>query len=924
MASLVVVESPAKAKTLGRLLGKKYVTDATYGHVRDLPESAAQIPTKFKKEAWARLGVNVEEDFEPLYVIPASKKDHVKRLKDLVKEADELILATDEDREGESISWHILELLKPKVPVKRIAFHEITKRAILEALDNPRELDINLVRAQESRRILDRLFGYQLSPVLWKKVARGLSAGRVQSAAVRLCVIRERERRRFVKAGYWDIESQYNADGKAFGGKLTRLDDSKIAIGKDFDPDKGELKADSSAVWIRDEASAQRLVDALESPWKVTKVESKPIKQRPAPPFTTSSMQQEANRKLGFSAKFTMQVAQKLYEGIDVGGERAGVITYMRTDSVTLSELALGDAERLIKSKYGDEYTTGWRKYVTKSANAQEAHEAIRPVDISKTPEDLAGSLTREEMRLYELIWNRTVASQMADARINRTSVELTADIKPGSDVPGDASTATFLSTGKQIEFPGYLRVYVEGGDDPKADMADKESILPPLTEGQTLAPTRVEPSGHETSPPARYTEASLVKKLEAEGIGRPSTYATIIDTIQARSYVEKVGNALIPTFTAFAVTELLEKHFLEYVDMKFTARLEQKLDDVADGSLDWKSYLEGFYRGGPERPGLEKKIAEEEPNIEFPALHIGDHPESGQPIIVKVGRYGPYLQTQDPKDAEGKIQASLPEGIPPADLTLEQSIDILNRKQEGPRAVGTDPETGLTIFAMTGRFGPYVQLGETPEDKDAEKPKRASLPKGMGEDEIQLPEALKLLSLPRVLGNHPESGEEILANNGRFRPYVKHGGDYRSLEPTDDVFTVDLKRALELFAQPKRGRGQAQRTVLKDFGKHPDTEEAVQLLDGRYGPYLTDGELNANLPKGADVEKMTLDDAIVVLRETGKPPKRKAKKKAGAKKKTTKKKAAKKKTTKKKATKKTAAAKKTTKKKAAASGDDE
>lgn len=913
MASLVVVESPAKAKTLSRLLGKDYVIEATYGHVRDLPESAAEIPAKFKKEKWARLGVNVDEDFDPLYVVPGSKKDHVKRLKDALKESDLLILATDEDREGESISWHVLELLKPKVPIQRIAFHEITKRAILEALENPRELDENLVRAQESRRILDRLFGYQLSPILWKKVARGLSAGRVQSAAVRMCVIRERERRRFVQATYWDIESEYDSGGKSFRGKLSRLNDSKIAIGKDFDPDTGDLKEGSTVHWLRTEADVRRLVDAFQKPWNVTKVESKPIKQRPAPPFTTSSLQQEANRKLGFSAKFTMSVAQKLYEGIEIDGERQGVITYMRTDSVTLSDLALGDAERVIKGTYGDDYHKGWRKYTTKSANAQEAHEAVRPTEIGRTPESLSRQLSRDEMRLYELIWNRTVASQMADARINRTSVEITAPFDPAL---GDFSEAVFSSSGKQIEFPGYLRVYVEGGDDPNVDMADKEHILPPLEVGQKIDPTQIDMKSHDTSPPARYTEASLVKKLEAEGIGRPSTYATIIDTIQQRRYVDKVGNALIPTFTAFAVTDLLEKHFLEYVDMKFTARLEQKLDDVADGSLDYKEYLTNFYHGGPERPGLDKRIAEEEPKIDYSEFHVGKHPDTGNDVIVKVGRYGPYLQTPDPENPEEKLIASLPMDIAPADLKIEQAIDILNKKAAGPQAVGDDPETGLPIYVLSGRFGPYVQLGETPTEKGAEKPRRASLPKGTPEDEVSLELALKLLSLPRTLGVHPETKEEIIANNGRFRPYVKHQSDYRSLEATDDVYTVTLERALELFAQPKKGRGAA-KVVLKEVGKHPDTGEQVQVIDGRYGAYITDQELNAGLPNDKKAEDLTLEEAIVILRDKGKPPKRGAKKKKVAKKKaTTKKKATKKKATKKKAT---TAKKKATKKKTSA-----
>lgn len=912
MASLVVVESPAKAKTLGRLLGKEYTTEATYGHVRDLPESAAEIPAKFKKEKWARLGVNVEEEFEPLYIVPASKKEHVKRLKDALADADQLILATDEDREGESISWHVLELLKPKIPVQRIAFHEITKRAILEALENPRELDENLVRAQESRRILDRLFGYELSPILWKKVARGLSAGRVQSAAVRLCVMRERERRAFVRATYFDIETEYEKDGKRFRGRLTRLDDKKIATGKDFVDTTGKLKSEGSVHWLETQASVQDLIDAFQEPWKISKVEAKPIKQRPAPPFTTSSLQQEANRKLNFTAKYTMQVAQRLYEGIEVGGERQGVITYMRTDSVTLSDLALGDAERVIKDKFGADYHKGWRKYTTKSANAQEAHEAIRPVEIARTPDSLARVLKRDELRLYELIWNRTLASQMADARILRTSVEIKAPFDPSL---GAFSEATFASSGKQIEFPGYLRVYVEGGDDPEADLADQEAILPPLEVGGSIEPASVEGKSHETSPPARYTEASLVKKLEAEGIGRPSTYATIIDTIQYRSYVEKQGNALVPTFTAFAVTSLLEKHFADYVDMKFTARLEQNLDDVADGSLDWKKYLEDFYHGVSDSPGLDTRITEEEPKIDYQEFEVGQHPDTGQPVVVKVGRYGPYLQTPSPENPDEKLIASLPDGIPPADLTIEQAIEIINKKQEGPRNLGTDPKSGLDVFVLTGRFGPYVQLGETPTEKDAEKPRRASLPKDQTEDSIELPLALKLLSLPRELGNHPETGEEIVAANGRFgRPYVRHQKDYRSLEPTDDVYTVTLERALELFAQPKKGRAAAQRTVVKECGKHPETGEAVEVIDGRYGLYITDGELNAGMPKDVNADDLSLEKALEILKERGKPPKRKAKKKTAAKKKTTKKAA-----TKKKATKKASSTKKaTTKKKAA------
>jgi len=880
MKSLVVVESPAKAKTLMRLLGDRtYFAEATYGHVRDLPESATEIPAKLKGTPWARLGVNVEEDFAPLYVVPASKKPHVKRLKAAMENADELILATDEDREGESISWHVLELLKPRIPVRRIAFHEITKRAILEALESPRALDENLVRAQEARRILDRLFGYQLSPLLWKKVAPKLSAGRVQSVAVRLCVMRERERRSFVASTYWDAEAEFEAGGRRFRGRLTRLDDRKIAIGKDFDPDTGGLRKGADVVWIRTEAEARALLESIDRPWKVARVESKPTRQQPAPPFTTSSLQQEANRKLGFSPKTTMQIAQRLYEGVDIDGERHGVITYMRTDSVTLSDQALAEAERVIRDLYGPTFTTGRRRYVTKSVNAQEAHEAIRPVEIARTPESLASFLDRDELRLYELVWKRTVASQMADARILRTTVEVAGPLRPGAS----AESAVFTSTGRQIEFSGYLRVYVEGADDPSAE-GEQETVLPALETGQSLEPASVEPKEHETSPPPRYTEASLVKKLEAEGIGRPSTYAVILDTIQDRGYVTKSGNTLVPTFIAFAVTELLERHFHEYVDVKFTARMERSLDEVATGTLDGREHLQRFYRGGNGTPGLESRIESEQPKIDFPSIAIGDHPRHGLPIVVRVGRYGPYLQMDDPAKPGSKVIASVPGGIPPADLTAEAAAEILDRKQEGPRRVGDDPETGLPIFAMTGRFGPYVQLGETPEGKGAGKPKRASLPKGTSPEKVTLEEALQLLSLPRDLGPHPETGEPVLVNNGRYRPYVQHGREYRSLEASDDVHTIGLDRALELLRKPPgRSRRAAPATVLRELGKDPASGADVRILDGRYGPYATDGEKNASLPKGTDPAGVTLAEAVALLREKGKPPKRRASRKAAA-----------------------------------------
>ena len=873
MSSLVIVESPAKAKTLARILGNSYTVEASYGHVRDLPAGADAIPTKFKGEPWARLGVNVQKEFEPLYVIPNDKKKYIKRLKEALADADELLLATDEDREGESISWHVVEVLKPKVPVRRIAFHEITKEAILAALESPRDIDSNLVRAQESRRILDRLFGYELSPVLWKKVQRGLSAGRVQSVAVRLCVERERERRSFRSGCYWDVEAQFAKQEQTFTARLVRVGEQRLATGKDFDPDSGELKKRSQALWVRDEQALQDLMDSWQSPWSVTSVEDKPQIRRPAPPFTTSSLQQEANRKLRFSARHTMSIAQRLYEGMDYNSDRIGLITYMRTDSVTLAGRALQEAQEVIQEKYGEAYAQGPRRYSTKTKGAQEAHEAIRPTKLSRTPDKLKKYLSHDELRLYELIWKRTVASQMAEARLRRTTVEITA---PAADV---ASQGVFTSTGTTIEFPGFLRAYVEGSDDPSADLADKEVILPNLEAGEECVPEHLEPKKRETMPPARYSEASLVKKLEAEGIGRPSTYASIIETIQNRGYVVKQNNALIPTFTAFAVTELLEKHFTELVDTSFTARMEQQLDDIAAGTLDWKDHLHSFYFGeGDEDVGLEDQIKAEEPKIEFPAIEIGTHPESGKPIVMRVGRYGPYLDLEDSEDE--RVRASVPDDVAPADLTVDEAVKMLEKAKQGAQLLGHDPESQQNVYLAHGRFGAYVQLGETPDRGSKEpKPKRASLPKDVAEQDVTLDKALLWLSLPRSLGVDPENDEEVIATSGRFGPFIKRGKDTRSLPAEDDVYSVELPRALELLAQPKgrRGRQRAQRTVLKDFGPYEGGSN-LELLEGRYGPYLTNGDLNASLPKGTDVSSLTAETASTLLRERGKPPKRRQK----------------------------------------------
>jgi len=877
MTSLVIVESPAKAKTLARILGPDYKVEASFGHIRDLPQKADEIPGNIKKEPWARLGVNVKKDFEPVYVIPAGSKKHIKRLKDLLKDADEVLLATDEDREGESISWHVVEVLKPTVPVRRIVFHEITDEAIHEALERPREINTNLVRAQESRRILDRLFGYELSPVLWKKVRTGLSAGRVQSVAVRLCVLREKERRRFKSAGYWDAKALFEKDGQPFTARLSRLGTHRLATGQDFDPATGELQRTKRVRWLKTREDVETAIAGWQAPWTVTKVEEKPITRRPQPPYTTATLQQEANRKLRFSARHTMRVAQRLYEGIEVGDDRQGLITYMRTDSMTLANRALAQAQHVIESLYGPEYTEGPRRYVTKSKGAQEAHEAIRPTEINRTPDQLRAVLTADEMKLYELIWNRTVASQMVDARLRRTTAEITAPVRSDRE-EGEAEAGLFIASGTVVEFPGFLEVKGSGSLAVASGSAEKNTLLPALRQGEACEPSSVEPRGRDTAPPARYTEAALIKKLEAEGIGRPSTYASIIETIQARGYVLKQNGALIPTFTAFAVTKLLETHFGDYVDTQFTAKMERQLDEIANGNLDWKHHLHDFYFGeGPEEMGLDRRIEKEGPSIDYPTIEIGKNPETDRGIVVKVGRFGPYL-VEDGGDGE-RTMASVPDDVAPADLTIEEAVRLLEKAKKGAQMLGHDD--GEPIYLAHGRFGAYVQLGETPErGSKAPKPKRASLPKDVKEEDVTLELALKWLSLPRSLGEDPATGEEILALSGRFGPFIKRGSDTRSLEAGDDVYTIDQERALLLLAQPKsRGRGRrSAAAVLKEFGEFSGGG-TLQLRDGRYGPYLTDGNLNASLPKGMDPEKLSAEQANEILREKGKPPKRKRKK---------------------------------------------
>jgi len=897
---LVIVESPAKARTLARFLGKKYRVEASYGHIRDLPESASDVPAEIKGKSWGRLGIDTDGEFTPYYVVPGDKKKNVTALKAAMKDASELILATDPDREGEAISWHLKELLKPKVKVRRIVFHEITEEAVKAALAEQHDIDENLVRAQESRRILDRLYGYTLSPVLWKKVQTGLSAGRVQSVAVRVIVEREEERLAFRTASYWDLEAKLRGGAIEFPATLAKIGGQRIATGKDFDS-KGALE--SSTVRLLDEKTAGELREGLmrRLPWSVSSVEEKPYTQRPSPPFTTSTLQQEANRKLGFSSERTMQIAQRLFQGMDLGGgDLEGLISYHRTDSTTLSQKALVEAQHAVVELYGADFHKGPRQYQTKVRNAQEAHEAIRPTDFRRTPASLERILESDEMRIYDLIWKRAVASQMADAKLLRTSVEITGET-------GNGTPATFNASGKAIEFAGYLRAYVEGSDDPSAELLEQDTVLPKLSVGdQVWSPDKLDQDlillgldakGHQTSPPARYTEASLVKKLEEEGIGRPSTYAPTVATIQRRGYITRQGKALVPSFTAFAVTRLLRNHFGDYVDLAFTAEMEEILDKISNGEKDWLVFLAEFYRGDGKHPGLEHLVEDKGQAIEYPIIELGIDPESNLPIRVRIGRYGPFLQMGS--QADGGPRASLPEDLAPADLTLDKAIALLKAKAQGPKSLGVDPASSQHVYIMHGRFGAYVQLGETPEDRDI-KPRRASLGRDHTEDTITLDVALKLLSLPRELGVG-EDGEAILANVGRFGPYVKQGSEFRSLEDTDDVYAVTLERAKELLAQPKKSgrRQRAEPKELKALGKHPDSGDNVRILDGRYGPYVTDGTTNASVPKGTQVEAVTMSAAVELLAaragmsKSKKPARGRKAAKAPAKKKAAKKKSA-------------------------------
>ncbi len=923
---LVIVESPAKAKTISGYLGPGYVVEASFGHVRDLPRNAADVPAKYKGEPWARLGVDVDNGFHALYVVSPDRRQQISKLTKLAKEVDEILLATDEDREGEAIAWHLVETLKPKVPVKRMVFHEITKPAIQAAVANPREIDRDLVDAQEARRILDRLYGYEVSPVLWKKVMPKLSAGRVQSVATRIVVERERQRMAFRTAEYWDILATL-AVGKAgegprtFNATLIALDGDRIATGKDFEPTTGRVRPGAGVVHL-DEGGARGLAARLaDRPFTVTRVEEKPYRRRPYAPFITSTLQQEAARKLRFSSQQTMRTAQRLYE--------SGYITYMRTDSVNLSETAIAAARRQIVELYGERSVPPEpRRYTGKVKNAQEAHEAIRPAgDNFRTPGEVRNELSVEEYKLYELIWRRTIASQMTDAVGSSVSVRIRAVSSTGEE-------ADFGATGKTITDPGFLRAYVESSDDENAEAEDAERRLPTLVKDQPLTAEELAAQGHHTQPPARYTEASLVKALEELGIGRPSTYASIMQTIQDRGYVFKRGQAMIPSFLAFAVVGLMERHYPRLIDYDFTASMENELDEIAGGDHAAVDFLTAFYFGTTNgagdqdiaRSGGLKKLVTENLS-EIDARSVNSIPlftdDEGREVVVRVGRYGPYLQRAVPGEqptpaAEGEEgggqgdRAPIPEGLAPDELTPEK-VHELFLGGGGERKLGDDPATGEPILLKSGRFGPYVASGE----------RKSSLLRSQSPDTLTLDEALKLLSLPRLVGVDAE-GNEVLANNGRYGPYVKRGEEFRSLDSEEKMFTVTLDEALALLAAPKTRQRRAAAPPLREMGVDPLTEKPLVIKDGRFGPYVTDGETNASLRRGQTPEALSLQEASEMLAEKrakGPAPRKKAAKKAApAKKAAAKKTAAAAKATKKTATAKATPAKKAAPKKAAAS----
>ncbi len=822
---LVIVESPAKAKTIGKILGKDYVVESSIGHVRDLPRKAGDIPAKYKKEKWSRLGVDIENGFEPLYVVAPDKKKQIKKLKTLLKDADELYLATDEDREGESISWHLLEILKPKVPVKRLAFHEITKDAIESALKNPRDIDDDLVHAQEARRVLDRLYGYEVSPILWRKVAPKLSAGRVQSAALRLIVERERERIKFKSAQYFSVEADMKKK-ESFKAMLKEVEGVSLVSTKDFDPNTGELlKGKEGKVVVKSEKEWKEVLKEMKKlEYKVTDINEKPTKQYPAAPFITSTLQQEANRKLGFSSRQTMQLAQRLYEN--------GYITYMRTDSINLSKEALSAARGLVEKEYGKEYLSPKaRVYKSKVKNAQEAHEAIRPAGKSfQMPSAVAKKVPADQAKVYDLIFRRTLASQMAEAELLSTAVV----------IHDKDEKYTLQANGKVIKFDGFRKVYAEG----VVKKASDEVILPKMKVGDVVDLEKLTLNDHSTKPPARYNEASLVKELEARGVGRPSTYASIIDTILRRNYVQKSGKALVPTFMAFGVIQLLEQHFAHLVDMEFTAEMEEFLDEISRGERKRVEYLKDFYYGGKKYKGLSEMLEQDIDAKAVCTIPIEELDESG--VELRVGRYGPYIE-------KGEVKASVPEDLRPDELDMTKVEELLEAGENQDEAMGEDPETGKPVYAKVGRYGPYVQLGET-EEKDR---KMKSIPKGVDPSSVDLEKALFLLSLPLDLG------DEVKFDVGRYGPYLRGEGKTATVA-VEEIWDMDLKKAKKLLKEGKPSRG-ASKKVLKEF-----KDSKVKVLDGRYGPYVNYGKTNVSVPKGTKPEDLTLEECVKMIEDKG------------------------------------------------------
>jgi len=848
---LVIVESPAKARKIGSFLGDEYVVEASVGHIRDLPQRAADIPKEFKKFAWAKEGVNIEEEFAPLYVINPDKKSKVAELKELMKDADELILATDEDREGEAIAWHLIEVLRPKIPIRRMVFHEITKDAIQKAAKETRDLDYRLVDAQETRRVLDRLYGYRLSPVLWKKVMPRISAGRVQSVATRLIVERERERMAFISSGWWDLAA---ACVPGFSARLLSLDGKRVAATNDFDSNGGIKEKSATNILLLDEAAARELVQSLNGQSLIVKsLEESPRTERPKAPFTTSTMQQDAGSRLGWGAQLTMRIAQRLYEN--------GYITYMRTDSVTLSSSSIAAARSSAQALYGKEFVPATpRVYEGKTKNAQEAHEAIRPAGESfRTPGELAPELSRDEFALYDLIWKRTIASQMSDAKKQQMRVDFDVKTKTGSD-------AIFRANGSVVVFAGFLAAYEDIVEE-KADVEEVDRRLPAMSVGEKIEVSEYSCEGHETKPPARYTEPTLVKKLEELGIGRPSTFASIMQTIQDRGYVAKRGRALVPTFLAFSVTGLLEQHFTKLIDYEFTASMEEDLDRIANGEEERVAWLTKFFYGTDNNPGL-ADLSADLGAIDAQAINTM---KMGEDIEIRVGRFGAYLQQGQGDDRKF---ANIPEQMAPDELTLPIAIELL-AKPSGERKLGTDPGTGLEVIAKSGRFGAYITevfpveiveegAKKKRKKKDAPKPKTASLLSTMSLDTVDLSDALRLLSLPRSLGSYQD--EIITVQNGRYGPYMKHGADSRTLTSEDQLFSIGLEEAIEIYKQPKVRRRGVAKPPLKELGKDPQTEREVIVKDGRFGVYVTDGETNATLRRGDAVELLTLERALELL----------------------------------------------------------